>query len=141
MKIQFIRWGGLSSVRQEGYQAISESFHTPPARRGIYAFVWPYIEPFLLGGTKMIPQYKQDEIDNIWTNKCFSAKAIKPKKFSYSGDIWCHLNIPGNKVLQHKNSWIKVTFETFKHYFFKETVRVKRQFYSKDHLEVFIEKV
>lgn len=49
--IQFARWGGLSSVTQKGYSPSMPGFHSPPARRGLYAFPWPYIETFLLGAT------------------------------------------------------------------------------------------
>ena len=48
--MKFVRYGGLSSVRQRGYDANSTGFHSPPARRGIYAFIWPYVEWFLLNG-------------------------------------------------------------------------------------------
>lgn len=48
-KLKFARYGGLSSVNQEGYNSNIGSFHSPPAKRGFYAFVWPYIELFLLG--------------------------------------------------------------------------------------------
>jgi len=49
-RLKFARFGGLSSVIQEGYKSKSEGFHSPPATRGFYAFVWPYYEMFLLGG-------------------------------------------------------------------------------------------
>ena len=39
MKLRFVRYGGLSSVRQRGYDPSMPGFHSPPARRGIYAFV------------------------------------------------------------------------------------------------------
>lgn len=50
--MKFIRFGGLSSVKQKGYTNDESKIydHTPPARRGIYAFTYPYVEPFLLGG-------------------------------------------------------------------------------------------
>lgn len=54
-ELKFIRYGGLSPVKQRGYKTTDQSFHSPPSRRGFYAFVWPYIEPFLLsGGTSSI---------------------------------------------------------------------------------------
>jgi len=53
--IQFVRWGGLSSVKQKGYDIEMPTFHSPPTRRGIYAFVWPYIEKFLLGSSIFKP--------------------------------------------------------------------------------------
>lgn len=48
-KLKFARYGGLSSVNQEGYDPHTEDYHGPPSRRGFYCFVWPYIELFLLG--------------------------------------------------------------------------------------------
>jgi hypothetical protein len=53
--LSFVRYGGLSSVKQEGYRASMPTFHCPPARRGIYAFPYPYIERFLLGGSVFLP--------------------------------------------------------------------------------------
>jgi len=47
--IQFVRYGGLSSVKQKGYDVNMPTFHSPPLRKGVYAFVWPYIEHYLLG--------------------------------------------------------------------------------------------
>jgi hypothetical protein len=49
-KLKFARFGGLSSVNQKGYDPEPRSMHSPPCRRGFYAFVWPYYEMFLLGG-------------------------------------------------------------------------------------------
>jgi len=47
-KPEFIRFGGLSPVKQRGYTTNDEErgFHTPPARKGIYAFPRGYIELF-----------------------------------------------------------------------------------------------
>lgn len=46
--VKFARYGGLSSVRQKGYKVNAESVHGPPARKGLYLFLWPYIDLFLL---------------------------------------------------------------------------------------------
>ena len=48
----FVTYGGLSATKQRGFTTSGKegTFHEPPARKGIYAFVWPYIERFLLGG-------------------------------------------------------------------------------------------
>ncbi len=48
-KIRFARFGGLSSVNQLGYDSKMPDFHSPPASRGFYCFVWPFYEMFLLG--------------------------------------------------------------------------------------------
>lgn len=50
-KLKFARFGGLSSVKQDGYDNTSTDFHGPPAKRGFYSFVWPLCEQFLLGGS------------------------------------------------------------------------------------------
>lgn len=51
-KIKFARFGGLSPVIQKGYTSDYDMmhYHTPPARKGFYAFIWPHYEFFLLGG-------------------------------------------------------------------------------------------
>ena len=48
-RLKFVRFGGLSSINQLGYETNTPDFHAPPAKRGFYAFVWPYVELFLLG--------------------------------------------------------------------------------------------
>jgi hypothetical protein len=56
--LQFVTYGGLSLTKQKGYDSekvrVADLFHAPPARKGIYAFVWPYVEKFLLGGNKFV---------------------------------------------------------------------------------------
>jgi hypothetical protein len=57
----FITYGGLSLTKQKGHKSASApdlTPHSPPAKRGIYAFVWPYIERFLLGGEYANPKYR-----------------------------------------------------------------------------------
>jgi len=49
--MKFVRFGGLSSVYQEQYKAVDKSFHNPPKKRGCYAFVYGYIDKFLIGTT------------------------------------------------------------------------------------------
>ena len=46
-RIKFLRFGGLSPVKQEGYG--NDTFHAPPARYGIYCFPETAMERFLLG--------------------------------------------------------------------------------------------
>ena len=50
--MKFVRFGGLSPVKQTHYDTSDKKgFHNPPRKRGIYAFPYPYIEKFLLGAT------------------------------------------------------------------------------------------
>jgi hypothetical protein len=51
-KLKFVRYGGLSPVKQDQYTTGDDkTFHNPPRRKGIYAFPYPYVEKFLLGAT------------------------------------------------------------------------------------------
>ena len=51
-KMKFVRFGGLSPVKQDQYTTGEDkSFHNPPRRHGLYAFPYPYVEKFLLGAT------------------------------------------------------------------------------------------
>ncbi len=46
---EFMRYGGLSPVTQKGFDASMPTFHSPPARHGLYAFPAAHKERFLLG--------------------------------------------------------------------------------------------
>lgn len=59
--LTFIRWGNLTPSKQLGYGR--DSFHSPPAKRGLYAFVDGLIEPFLLGGF----EFREDR--HTWVRK------------------------------------------------------------------------
>lgn len=51
---EFIRFGGLSPLKQKHYIPDSDpdkDFHNPPRKKGFYAFRKEYIEYFLLGAT------------------------------------------------------------------------------------------
>lgn len=50
--IKFARIGGLSPVKQKGYDPAMPGRHSPPCRKGLYAFLHPYYEPFLLGAVE-----------------------------------------------------------------------------------------
>jgi hypothetical protein len=53
-KIQFIRWGNLNPHKQDSYGC--DSFHSAPARKGLYAFPVGFVEPFLLSGCNFTPE-------------------------------------------------------------------------------------
>lgn len=164
--MEFVRFGGLSKV---DYKTIlnSDSFHSPPVRYGIYAFVFPYIEDFLWCW-KLHDNKKLSELDSDTNeyNRIFKEHYHRlRRKFTYNGFLWTHcvstaikLKISGPIT----KTWIKVHTDDFKRilqrvkhedmsilmegYKGKEQLKnpYKRGlggFMSKDHLEVFIEKV
>lgn len=171
-KPTFVRYGGLSSVRQKGYDVSMPTFHSPPARRGIYAFPWPYVEYFLLGSLTFVPGrmvwVKDGKGNRIGENHpefgCYADKPfvfgvysgekstehylathVRPKHFNYDGDIWHHLSVKRSDILMAKGEWRLSCFQSYCSALRKEIGVVKRGVdgisYTKDHLEVFIEKV
>lgn len=145
--VKFCRYGGLSRKHQKGYG--SETYHAPPTRRGFYAFVWPYVEFFLLTG------YTQNQ-------EKLQKGDFKPKRrriFEYYGNIWHHFDSAKGIIATH-NSWYKSSYEDYcealrqklhSHktdaiadmYTVNHRIELGRSgnvgYYSKDHLEVFIE--
>jgi len=165
-KICFVRWGGLSLVKQKGYKPhlVEAPFtdfgeylaspHSPPARRGIYAFIWPYIDIYLLSG---------DTGNNHVVDK--NEKLLHPRKFNYYGPLWHHFGrqLKGG-VIARRGWWVKTSFEDFVYAMKKEIHYLKKsyrkeinkkegiiefsgpqhinspfRFYSKDMFEVFID--
>jgi len=141
--IKFSRFGGLSSVKQKGYSKDMEGFHSPPCKRGIYAFIWTLYEPFLLGGTYSnilskhskfeyvkdkngnSIEYNENDYDfdsnfmkkystHKKNGKEYWIKPIKPKNFTYTGEIWHHLE-PKNRigVLKTKGTWFLTDYKTY----------------------------
>jgi hypothetical protein len=56
-ELWFVTYGGIGPTKQKGYDPKAPEkggMHYPPARSGFYAFVWPYIEKFLLGGSSFV---------------------------------------------------------------------------------------
>jgi hypothetical protein len=223
--IYFARYGNTNPVKQVGYTTNEEdmSFHTPPARYGFYAFVWPEIERFLLSGRtykidkdrfetnelrdfyqykkdqqggkipkewilelykeeypnqekslqEFIQEYKEKNLRDIeadrkeieeekqkstteeWKERRwdysvrtkqnpYELEVKKPKIFTYTGDIWSHLeDYVKNKagIKARKGSWILTDFATYREAVGKAIWKTKLQNYSKDHLEVFIERL
>ncbi len=50
----------------------------------------------------------------------FLAKHVKPKYFDYNGDIWSHLNIPRNEIIESKGAWVKSNFQAYKKQLYKQ---------------------
>jgi len=76
-KIKFIRFGGLSSVKQKHYlpdHNENNTFHNPPRKKGVYAFPHKYVDKFLLGATDHPAQknsktyWIKDEDNNLLKN-------------------------------------------------------------------------
>ena len=112
--------------------------HTPPTRNGIYAFVWPYFEPFLLQSPRLDREfeYLRDGKGNLIdknhpefqvnsdkyrhrVNKQTGIETLydlrRPKIFEYYGPLWHHLEqfVDPKDVLQRKEFWVKTNFDAY----------------------------
>jgi len=142
MNIKFARFGSMSAKSHDKKKFASD-FHRPPVKRGIYAYIYPYIEPFLAA-------WKYPE-----------GKMPKLKIFNHTGDIWTHFIDAASQtgaLQQVKDSWALIhtsdlpkvlsrqksmdnTFakQTMSSSTFKDPYRRGQGgWMSKDHLEVFI---
>jgi hypothetical protein len=172
--IIFARVGGLSPVVQKGYKehrAGKAGEHAPPAPKGIYAFVYPYIETFILFGyglDKWRPGKRPNHKDD-WMGPDVPREPTKKiaglRKFKYEGPIWHHLqeHTDPRLVLAEKGSWVKTEYDVYVEALRKELHRMRREdrryqalcptgdrlprsnnptfAHCKDHLEVFIEDI
>lgn len=117
-KIPFIRFGGLSPVKQKGYDASMPSFHSPPARRGIYAFPESKIEKFLLGSSvfdqrrhvKVSSKKVKKDKDGyplamtVWKNEELYKRFIDVldcEDYDLSDDIYDELRNDGQILVKH----------------------------------------
>lgn len=90
--LSLARYGGLNMVKQKNNYG-NDTYHSAPERYGFYAFIFPYIELFLIGSTK-VKEYDEG------TYKKFTPKG---------GEIWTHLRPPSaSMIIQAKGSWFKV---------------------------------
>jgi hypothetical protein len=139
MQLLFVRYGGLSSVRQEGYEVAMPGYHSPPARRGIYAFVAQTVTGFLISkcefdsrrmewirdpaGNKVPYDLERDwklpgsghffgclARDGRW----YRARHKKPKVFAYRGEVWHHLPVVRHEVLKEKGGWVLTSAQAHK---------------------------
>ena len=128
-KLVLARYGGLSTVKQKHYQKNEKNmdFHTAPEKYGIYAFLWPYIDWFLLTGDTG----KMRKVENP-KNK-FDSLTVKYRKFKVSGPVWTHMNIPPKYqpfIIEEKGSWVKIHSDLIYEILSKDIVERKKELKS-----------
>lgn len=110
---EFIRFGGLSPVNQKkSYK--NDSFHSAPAKKGIYAFPFDQIEPFLMGGM----EYSKDKYEYVKDEKGNKIKMYKK-------------NEDGELVL---TDYIKKRFKDSISGFFDSDLRFEKSGYTEEHI-------
>lgn len=161
----FVRYGKLAPVKQKGFG--KDTFHSPPTSYGFYAMPIRFQEMFLVGSLswsqpKLFPKIDNFKIDNDeydWDKYNKQAKRAYKEhfhKFKVPTDceLWHHLDVPPNEILQMQGSWVKTSYSAWLKALKKESVKLRAEsggkkginstpkrsgYYSKDHFEVFFD--
>lgn len=90
--VSLVRWGGLTMVKQKGNYG-RDTFHAAPERYGFYAFLFPFIDLFLISSTKKTE---------------FNA-GVRKEFHAISGVIWTHIKPDdASMILDVRGEWFKV---------------------------------
>ena len=161
--MKFIRFGGLSPVNHKKFYK-TDSYHSPPCRKGIYAFIYPYVENFLISW-----KVNGVDVDANWKKRYDKFYRTNKKVFEHKGNIWVHFveeAIKLNIDIEIKKEWVKVNTKDLKRLFsvvkHNRMAELKKDyilygvgenflknpykkglggFFCKDELEVFIERI
>lgn len=153
--VSLIRYGGLNIVKQKGNYG-RDTYHSAPERNGYYAFLFPFIELFLIGSTKTVEfkagiRKKFHAVDgHIWTH--FKPDNVSDIIAVHNDWYKVHVSVL-NKLIQKKFAFDSACIQTrYSHATYGEpvvktgkrndSVKVQRinpyVYYSKDHMEVFV---
>lgn len=154
-KIKLCRYGGIGKMikQKSNYNASSVdlTFHQAPERKGFYAFLYPYIELFLLGS----PVNSSSKLEGT-RGRFVEKKAHVYKKFdAVGGTIWIHLKPKQHQIICTHGSWYKVHVSELDSIISKHLAKLTKDvvqmglgsnrsspyyMFSKDNMEVFVTK-
>jgi len=109
----FVRYGSLNLVYQEGLN--SDTYHSPPVRRGLYAFPLVLQERFLIG---CLDQTQSDIFKKVKPGEYKDYEAYQKKLndirhtfVKIDGTIWHHLGDHTKKkeIIASNKSWVKTS--------------------------------
>ena len=118
----FCRVGGLSPVMHKNKKKIQTEHFPPPTKKGIYAFMWPYIERFLfMWSERNIKEYERNGI----------------RIFKYEGPLWCHFDEEA-KAFRLKGSWTLTDSEYLERILLPKVIRAGRECVMTQKISVFV---
>lgn len=146
-RIRLIRVGGLSPVSQTNKKA--------PERRGLWAFVYPYVEPFLLGSTDDRGVTRvEGEKERPSRYELMKRGVMRPRVFEYEGYLWTYWDAARHAILSrgdwhlvHSRDYVDVVRRGLAaqqvtglvgSVAYEVTHLRGRRSYSADHMEVFV---
>jgi hypothetical protein len=114
-RMTFVRIGGLSSVNykktQKNNRHTFEFANRPPKKRGVYAFIFPYVESFYWKWKCKYNHVGEDEFgDELWRMDKKDFHVMGYRKFQYEGWLWCHFKSVLDDIDDREVSgnWVKV---------------------------------
>ena len=133
----FVRFGGLNLKTQKGFNK-SDSYHSPPASKGFFAFPLLAQEFFLIGSMdvfqpgiipkwKSIPGKTYEDIDyELFEKKRKKAVSAMRKQFvKNEGNIWHHLvnYTDRSEIIEENGSWCKTSIKAWQRAFMKMSLK------------------
>ena len=135
----FVRYGGLDLKNQNGYTNTDPTYHSPPTRRGFYAFPKSMQELFLVGSIDKFqpgtypkePQWNnlsdeeynktQKEYDKK-TKKIF--RSLRREFTKTTGNIWHHLGdfCKTVDIISRHGAWVKTSIQAWEKAFSKSSL-------------------
>lgn len=162
-KVTLARYGGIGKcIKQKGNfgrfkndEDGEMTYHEAPERYGYYAFIYPYIELFLLGSpVNKAGKNNKDRSQGQYAGRFQEKKSRTYKKFiATDGTLWTHLKPrKQSMILEEKGSWYKVNVSDFYKVISQSMASLHGESvgmgfpvginptytFSKDHLEVFV---
>lgn len=132
----FVRFGGLDLKTQKGYG--NDTFHSPPASRGFYAFPKVAQEHFLIGSLgeyqpgvlPKSPDWNKFTDDDYkkWDKKIDKIyKSIRKEFRKTTGNIWHHLgeHCKPSDIIDSHGSWVKTPIAVWQKAFSKESLNLR----------------
>jgi hypothetical protein len=134
----FVRFGKLGLTKQKGFG--SDTFHSPPCERGLYAMPKRFQELFLIGSIKdtqnikNLPEYDKykdedgnvDEKSEFWIKRKKAWQKLRHEFYITPKDtLWHHLDVPNNEVISRHNCWVKTSFKTWEKALAKESISLR----------------
>lgn len=104
---------GLKPARFGGLSGLPQHHSGAPCSNGIHAFVWPFIELFLLGGEVNQKSRRGNRFDDRY------------RTFLYKGSLYTPFEIPNRQVRDTK--WHLTDHEELYRVIGKEIVKAQRQ--------------
>jgi hypothetical protein len=90
---------GIACYRVGGLSPVKQTHENRPAKRGIWAFVYPYFDWWFLSGRFSLDKFPKKEVAKHL--------APKPRKFWAKGEIYTRLSVPGAELTS--TGWYKTT--------------------------------